>query len=258
MEVHGAPLQFNKALLTGLLFFVTGFANAQNEFRNGFVVTNSRDTLYGLIDYGEGSTMHKLCLFKASKGKKATVYKPDEILGYGFVNDKVYESRQVNIFKQKTEQVFTEVIIRGYISLFKYNDQFFVQKQDSSFLHLKNESRKINYQGKIAIRKTNEHIAILNLLMFDCPELRDEIQKVKLTEKVLTLLVEKYNACKDVPGIAYKTQKPWIKPTIGLNVGYNSSVLSIVYPPWYYSYERKQFEVSKAPLFGISLDLSNP
>lgn len=245
---------------TALLIIVVCLANfvySQNDFRKGYVVLATGDTLRGWVDYREGDKAFSSCSFKSNPDQSLLVYEPGSILGYGFENDKVYQSREVLIMGQSKKLVFLEVIVRGRISLFMFEKTFFIEKSGSEIQQLINETETDIVNGLRVQREKNQHIGVLNSLMSDCDGLMSGKRKINLEEGTLTKLVESYNRCKGEPGIVYKDVKPWKKLTVGVNAGVNLSQLSFgAYRG--YEYLEGDFEVSKSFMVGLSLDALSP
>lgn len=193
----------------------------QTDFRNGYIITNAKDTLFGLVDYQQGTASYRSCKFKKSKNENIITYHPGEIPGYGFVNDKYFESREIGHPAKNLE--FLEVIVKGAASLYRFEGTYLVEKDNQGLQVLRNESREAYINGRTVMRETNEHVGILNMLFFDCVKLRDDLEKIQIRERLLTALVEAYNECQGQPGITFKANKPWIRAAITLAGGINSS-----------------------------------
>lgn len=207
--------------------FISIAAFSQSDFRPGFVVTNQLDTIKGLVDFRDGSAANEVCSFKKSSSEAAISYYPGDIRIYGFMNDKVMESRQVVV--EKTEKsVFLEVVVRGTVTLFKLNDTFWVEKQGSGFHQLSNNiAAKYSVDDRTKVRNDNRHIATLNIMMHDCAKVKNDVEKVQLNRRSLTSLVEKYNKCAgDVQSVVYQEKKPWAQAKFGLVAGVNFSRLN--------------------------------
>lgn len=241
-----------------LLFFlcITVLSFAQGSYRQGYVVTNSGDTLSGLVDYREGTQVYRLCDFKSSESQNAITYEPGAIVGYGFKSDKVFESRTISLKNKSPQVVFVEVIVRGIVSLYRFENIYFVEKGSDGLQPLLNETVEDYVDGRWVKRNINGHISTMNRLLFDCVEIRDRLHDFRLVEKELTRLIEDYNRCKGGPSTTFKSKKPWTKATFGAIVGINFSKLNFVssiLPPL-----SGNFAVSKSPVFGISVDVSSP
>jgi hypothetical protein len=233
---------------------IAEFSFSQTDFRNGYVITNAGDTLFGLVDYREKAKAYKSCDFKVSKGQNTITYEPGSIIGYGFENDKFFQSREISIKNRPSQVVFLEVIVKGLVSLYKYEDTYFIERSNEGLQQLINEYKEIFVSDRKVLKKTNQHIATLNMLVFDCAEIRERVQKIKLEEKALTKLIGDYNQCKGESSIAFKAKKPWKKAILGITGGLNISQLNFAFP----RHLAGNFEVSKSSMIGVSLDILSP
>jgi hypothetical protein len=233
-----------------------GFSQA--DFRKGYVITNERDTLFGLVDYKVGTRPYKWCDFKEIKSQKITTYQPGEIVGYGFVFDKFFESREVLLLPEPSKLVFFEVIVSGTVSLYKYEQNYFVEKNDEGLHKLTNEYIETVIDGKSVFKNTNQHIITLNMLLSDCGSVSARNQKASLSEKYLTSLIEKYNTCKGTPTATYKNKKVPVRSKFGIYAGVNISQLDFVNKNAGYDHLDGSFDSPNSPAIGVSLDISSP
>lgn len=240
-----------------IIIFIAEFSFSQTDYRNGYIITNAGDTLIGLIDYREQAKGYKSCVFKVSNDQNPTNYEPNSIIGYGFENDKFFQSREISIKNQSSQVVFLEVIIKGLVSLYKYENIYFIEKGNDGLQQLINETKEVNINGKRLLKNTNQYIATINILLFDCAEIKRRIQKIKLDEKALTKLIEDYNQCKGEPSNIFKAKKHWTQAIIGVTGGLNTSQLDFENNPRYEHLAGK-FGVSKSPMIGVSIDILWP
>ena len=196
-----------RLILLLITICIAEFSFSQTDYRKGYVITNARDTLFGLVDYREKAKAYKSCDFKISKDQNAITYEPNSIVGYGFENDKFFQSREISIKNQPSQVVFLEVIVRGLVSLYKFEDTYFIEKGNDGLQQLINETNEVYVEGKRVLKNTNQHVGTINMLVFDCAEIRERVQKIKLDERVLTNLIEDYNRCKGEPGITFKAKQ---------------------------------------------------
>jgi hypothetical protein len=227
---------------------------SQSDFRKGYLIKTEGDTLFGLIDYRESAKANEVCTFKHSY-QNETTYSPNTIAGYGFIEGKFFESRKLNGTSE--DKIFIEVLISGQISLYKYKNTFWVQKAEV-FKPLLNEKKKIFFEGRPVLKESNEHIATLNIMLYDCASIRKSIDKVVLKEKSLTTLIERYNLCTGTNMIVHKIKKSWVKPSIGLAAGVTITDMQLSSFTLQYSTLTGSFERSTTPMFGVSLDLLFP
>lgn len=246
-----------RLILLIILICIAEFSFSQTDYRKGYVITNARDTLFGLVDYREKAKAYKTCDFKVSKGQNTITYEPGNIIGYGFENDKFFQSREISIKNQQSQVVFLEVIVRGLVSLYKYEGTYFIEKGNDGLQQLINETKEVFIDGKRVLKNTNQHIGTINILVFDCAETRERVQKIRLDERALTKLIEDYNQCKGEPSITFKANKPWTKAIIGVTGGPNISRLNFESNPGY-GHLAGNFEVSKSPMIGVSFDILSP
>lgn len=67
-----------------------------------------------------------------------------------------------------------------------------------------------------------------HILFFDCVDIRDDIQRLRLRERNLTDLVETYNKCRNQPGITFKAVKPWLNVAVMMGGGMDASSSNFV------------------------------
>ena len=101
-----------KANLIIILFLSLIDLKGQTVFRPGYVITNNNDTLRGLIDYRNETKSATTCVFKESETSTAKEFKPFDIKGYGFTDNKYYVSKNV---KSKDQEIplFLEYLVNG-------------------------------------------------------------------------------------------------------------------------------------------------
>lgn len=181
-----------------------------------------------------------------------------EITGYGFINDRYFESRKVETKNQFFEFVFLEVIIKGLVSLYDFESNYYVEKTDSHLIKLTNEKNEAIVDRTKVIRESKRYIGILDWLLSDCIEIKTKIPYTILSERSLSKLIEDYNNCMNSPAVIYKSRKPWIQSKIGITGGINLSSLTFERQNAFFDHLVGSFEKSNSPLMGFSLDLSSP
>ena len=243
-------------ILIGAFFLIPRFSFCLTDFRKGYVITDEGDTLSGFVDYRVGTMAHWSCQFRVEGSLALITYSPGEIFGYGITGDVFFESKKVEINGQPERHAFMEVIVKGPVSLYKLEKKYWVQKGNEAIYQLSNEKTQTIIEGKSAIMYSNRYIGYLNMLLYDCPELRDEINEVKLRERALSMLIEAYNECKGVESIVFEADKPWAKVVPGIIVGISSSELHFGQrSPAHLS---GNFKTVGSPFVGISLDVLSP
>lgn len=244
-------------LLSALLLLFAFKCFGQSDFRKGFVITSNYDTLYGFVNYKESLRANKVCNFKKLLDQPVVTYEPNQLVGYGFENDKFFVSREIR-FKEVKSRVFLEVLVGGIVNLFEYDQKYWVEKDTSGILPLTNETTEIYLEGRRVFRNSNQHIATLNILLFDCAEVRTKLQKIEITERSLTDLIKAYNICKGASLKIYKEKKPWIRTGFGIAGGLTLSKIDFVAQVSGYDHLLGKFESTGSPTMGVTLDIQSP
>jgi hypothetical protein len=249
-------LKMKKTILFLVILFVSNSIHSQN-FQKGYIIKQDRDTVKGLINYS-GHSNYRYCQFKDPINQDKIKYTPDNILGYGFLNDKYFESHKILNEDQSSEFVFLEVVIKGLVSLYKYDKIFYIEKGDTSFYKISNETIKSSVDGQEMATPSVRYIGLLNLLLSDCVEIRSKIPATSLSERSLTELIERYNKCMNAPVIIYKASKPWIHLRIGISGGILVSRVTLATGYNLYYHLTDTFEKTNSPVYCISFDLLSP
>ncbi|MBK7652728.1 MAG: hypothetical protein IPJ20_20970 [Flammeovirgaceae bacterium] len=72
-------------------------------------------------------------------------------------NDKLFQSREILIKDQPSQVVFLEVIVRGLVSLYKFEDIFFIEKGNDGLKQLINETEEVFVDGKRLLKNKSSH-----------------------------------------------------------------------------------------------------
>lgn len=246
-----------RKILAIVVVFGTQHAYSQTDFREAFIINNEGDTLTGFVDYREGGKNFKICEYKNSEEAKSINYSPDQIKGYRFVNDKYFESREIQIDENKVENVFLEVLVKGKASLYKHLAKYYIAK-DTLFYQLKNEQKEVVLKGKRVFKNNNEHIGILSYLLSECVGVRDKIEGVRLSEKELTNLIENYNYCTGGSTITFKAKKPWFRINTEIRTGAVISTIQFSSDIHGTEYLTSTFNKDYSITIGADFELNSP
>lgn len=157
-----------------LLLFVE--LHAQWDFRTGYIITNSNDSIGGLVRYN-GPKDQKICLFRTSLDASTQKYLPSQIKAYGFLGGNRYESAdQVD----KTGKVFLTALVAGRLSLFVFQHDFYVRSKGQLLL-LSPSKTSASY-----------FVTALNSLMSDCGLVANELSYI---QRDLSNVIRNYNNC---------------------------------------------------------------
>ncbi len=201
---------------------------SQYDFRKGFVVTNSLDTIQGLIDYTHPEARSKVCAFKKDDKSQITFYNPKKIHSY-YVSNSTFLSKPLNI-SDTLDHYFVEYLVDGIVNLYflqfdgKY--YYFIEKENEIY-NLSNELVEVNIDGSIKYKNSNQYMGILNWLLSDVP-LREEIYNTKFDHNSLINITKSYHnlVCNDQECIVYyKRKRKLLDTKWQINIGFSLGLI---------------------------------
>ena len=207
--------------------------NAQiQEEHQGYIITLDQDTLNGQIIFKDKKTNPEQVIFLNKR--KETIYTPDKIMGFGISNGLIFESAkikystnpyQINRLSESKEilwgekTVFLRTLLLGQLNLYEYVDEtlklHFFTKKDNVYDELIN--LKYKKEGKIA--EINKYKNQLKILMQDCRDMFEPINKTKFRKEAIQSVIKDYHQCKN-QSILYIHKKE----KLGLDVSFYSGI----------------------------------
>src|SRR5690606_14484166 len=181
----------NFLLLAGIIFF--SLAEAQSDFRPGYIVTLEGDTLQGLINLRGDKLNARDCIFKQDDNSEKVTYTPDQIRAYGIQNLKRFVSPSSLAYDLKNS-AFLEYVAEGPLTIFFYKDdenvEHFLASKDTVIMEL---SYQLNSSQDGQLRsKFEKYKGQLRYLLGDEPALFPLIDKIACNKKDLRRLAEEY------------------------------------------------------------------
>jgi hypothetical protein len=214
-------------LLISLSFLVNSI-HAQNDFRKGFIIKSSNDTLYGLINFRTDLSNSKQCEFSTSENASPIIYKAEDINGYRFLNDKYFVSKTV-LLKGEQSRVFLEYLVNGIVDLYCLKTQekpyFFMQKDGGDLIEISENEELVYTNGNVTgVKKDKKYTGKLKILFADTPQLYDEIDQLSVDRKSLIKISKDYHAqvCTDSICIIYEKKITPSRINIGPAFGISS------------------------------------
>ncbi len=189
-------------MLFVLALFLACTIYAQNDWTNGFVITNNGDTLTGFVDNrGSQSNGFKCCFKKDSATKIVTEYKPNEIAEYNIGSYKHFISKNVSVDGSDQKLVFLEYLVKGKVALYHYrdlHDYYFVEK-DAVLKELK--------PAEVGTTK-RPYVGVLNYVLAEA-NISDEIERTRFDAEPLANVVKLYHdiVCPGDVCMVYKNPK---------------------------------------------------
>jgi len=217
-----------------ILFLIyIGSIQAQRDYREGYIITNRQDTIYGWIDYRGDVRNAKICSFRETETGQTTDFTPSDIAAYRFIDSKYYVSRDIGN-ADAPKMVFLEYLVNGLAKLYYYRDDsskdFYFIEKDRQFHELKMEQRKVEVDGKVVITNVKSYIGILNSTL-NVWEMSGQINKASLEHSSLIDIARNYHQLVCTDGsecIIYEKKKPLMALRIGPMVGANLSTLKLM------------------------------
>ena len=187
---------------------------AQPDYRQGYVISNSNDTLYGKIAYRKDKRMSQICKFKTQE-RKIVKYTPNDIAAYRFLDSKYFVSREVS-----DKKVFLEYLVKGLVNIYYFRDGrntnlYYIEKEDMPLTALLYKEGYDIIDGKQSFYTTNTHKKTLYSYMYDAPEVQKPINLMTKPEhRDLIKLAEDYHRAvctDDSPCIVFAKKQPLVK-----------------------------------------------
>ena len=262
----------NKYLATVIVLFMTLNVRSQSDFRPGYLILNSNDTLHGYIEYRGNKSNARKCVFKKDLEKTAlkTEYSPEEIKAYRFIDSKYYISRKITVDGIE-KMLFLEYLIHGKIDIFYYRDEsgehYLADKGNTRLIPLTNEEKNIDireefYEAHYQV-ESKKYIGVLKYLFQESPAVSQATDKVLLTHKSLIKITKDYHdaVCKDEACIIYEKQTPkvfvFLGPIAGANTYFLTRMTNNFSPDNYYFRDSKWYATIN-PEAGLSLNFNLP
>ncbi|GAA3946779.1 outer membrane beta-barrel protein [Hymenobacter algoricola] len=247
-----------KQALLLFFFLVTISAQAQSDFRAGYVLPLSGDTLRGQVDYRGNTRNSRVCQFRSAASAPTTEYTPEQLRGYGISGGQQFLTTELP--GKVPAKVFMQILVQGGLSIFHYTDAddkvfFFARKGAEALQPLVQRDTTISEYNKATRLETatrQRQYLYRNVLwsrMADCPAVQTTLPKVALVESQLIKVGLAYNKC--VGSSQYAAAKPVTHYRYALLGGvYQSTVLSTDQA------ENEQVASSTRPTYGIGVEIS--
>ena len=212
-------MKLSREFLAGFIF-ITGVLNAQPDFKPGYIIKKSGDTVAGEINYTGDINMSKICEFRNAENK-ITEYSPNDLRGYRFKEGRYYVSKEV-----KNTKVFLEYVIKGKVNIYYMADDkgphYYIDRKNMKLSEIPYEE-KIRYVDDVPYYTTStRHYGILSSYMQDDPDIQKSIKAINIPyRKNLIKLVREYqhDVADGEKCIVFETKPPVINVSIVPFVG---------------------------------------
>ena len=172
---------------------------AQVNPKPGYVITNTGDTIRGIIDFRTNQILSKKCVFRANGENESKTYLPGDIDGFRFNhNGKYFVTRRLNIYGEP-QLYFAEFMVQGKMNLYcvadKYDEYFFFEREDGEMAQFTNKSiisSSTLHEAKDQLVEQREQYGKVKILLKDSKKAIDDLDKEK--EMSRTMKTKKANS----------------------------------------------------------------
>jgi len=233
------------------------------DYRPGYIIKLSNDTISGYIDFVSGVENSKECRFKTNLEMEPKVYRPEDIKEYRFINGKYFVTKQTMV-DGKPQMVFLEWLIKGRANILSFNEsiskiRLYIQLDNDSLREIPNtkkykEKRK-DYKNEdfdVDVER-QEYIGYLKYYLKDCPSIYSEIDNSGYNRESFINIAKQYHykTCGSKDCIVFEDHSKLLKYEIGSSISYIHSTTS--------GFDESQQHINSVSSIGagISLDISN-
>ena len=195
-------------LFTSAALGLCGFtAQAQTDFRPGYIVQAAGDTVRGEIDYRDARFNARQCRFRPSPDAAVAVFQPDGLQAYGLRDgSKHYRALALPAPASPAPQAtatpmpryFLEVLVNGPASLYSWRDDertdhYYVATAAFPLAELVH--RKVFLEQQRIMQEQNLYRTTLAQALAGCPSAQAQLPALSFTTRALAGAVATYNAC---------------------------------------------------------------
>lgn len=244
-----------------LILFITtlNHAVAQTDFREGFVIKTTNDTIYGLIDYRGNQRNSQICRFKENETFAEVEYLPGEISAYRFNDGKYYVSKLLT-FDKDERILFIEYVLDGIADLYYFQDangdNFLIEKEDGSQIRLENPEVVVKDEyGVKYLHKSKKYVGQLKVAFKEHAELHPSLDNMAFKLKPLIEATRKYHeyVCSDQECIIFEKKPPTFKAIISPVVRYEWTTMTTNYSEKYSPFKFTGYSVSAGAAANINV-----
>lgn len=192
-----------KIIIILFVFCTTGMLFAQDNFKQGYIIKNERDTINGWVDFRTVKINNQQCKFRLTEDGETTTYLPGEIIGYRFQNEgKYYISKNIEIEGVK-QMVFLEYLLSGLLDLYLYEETstsfYFFEDQEGNIFPVEksfNDGNRVieDEDGRRRYSQQNfKYAGMLRYIFKDCEPVVKKVGKNSYKEENIIKLTKEYH-----------------------------------------------------------------
>ncbi|NDP21279.1 MAG: hypothetical protein GZ091_09395 [Paludibacter sp.] len=200
-----------KIILLISVIFLFSEINAEESFKNGYIITLENDTVFGKIANSNYYGNSIECIFKENNKDETVTFLPNQLSGYRFVDGKYYISQKVLVDSIPTT-FFMEYLIKGKLNIFfrhekNLTNHYYAEKDNSGLRELIYKDETVHNEEGWFSSKDKKYIGLLTYFTSDCETIRKDIPKIDEPDhKKLIKFGKKYNdlSCPDNACLIYE------------------------------------------------------
>ena len=242
---------------------------AQDNYEQGYIITNRLDTIVGLINLRTNKNNQKQCEFKSDLNLPVKIYLPEDIVGYRFTNTgKYYVSREIKL-NETPQKVFLEFLVKGIMNLYYYEDEidyYFFENQDGTMEVISREPGKVK---DMIVYEDYKYVGRIRNLFRDYQSISQKADKLKFNQKSMIGVVKEYHNEVCTTGescIIFQNEHPdqnELKFKISVYTGLQlSNYTFYVSNEIFYAFEKEHIATQTvsnvSPVLGAQINLLNP
>ena len=209
------------------------FAHAQANFRPGYVLPLTGDTVRGEVDSREGRLNAQRCRFRATAGGAVTTYAPAELRGYGFTaENRFYRSLPITIAPAGGQSYFMEVLADGPASLYflrdaEQHESYYVVSPKLPLTLLEHGSKRTENGNRVYMQELTGYRTTLIAALANCPAVQNQLPSLPFQEEALRRVVIIYNiSCAGGAAPRAQPAPAKLRATLGIMAGVARQKLS--------------------------------
>jgi len=202
------PLKSIVFIIVALI--ISNNAFSQSDFRDGYIVKQKHDSIFGLIDYRSDASNSKRCRFKLDPDSDIIEYSPEDLSAYRYADSKLYISRDVEI-DNDTSSHFLECLISGqlnvyYLALNDGAEYYFLETDSTFFIAEDNDVYFTNEYGDKKVSYPHRYKGVFKYHIREFNDLYDEADNLKYEKESIIELAKMYHerACNGEECIIYE------------------------------------------------------
>ncbi|MFT6857294.1 MAG: hypothetical protein ACJA0X_003282 [Cyclobacteriaceae bacterium] len=210
--------------LTILIVFIfqTQESFSQTDYREGFIVLNSGDTITGLIEYKGVRASARVCRFRETITGESKNYRPEDLSAYRVTDGKYYVTKNL---PETNETIFLEYLVNGVLDVFFYyddGDNYLIETEEGELMTLEDEAKEIYDNGRFYASSSKGYIGTLKIIFSKDFEFANKIDNINLDHKSLIKVSKEYHyrVCDENQAcIIYEKEVAKIERSFGILLG---------------------------------------